>query len=509
MTKKLLVVDDNQQSLYLLQVILTRNGFEVETAANGAEALEMARRAPPEMIISDILMPVMDGFALCRAWKADERLKDIPFVFYTATYTDPRDEELALSLGAARFVVKPQDQAAFVTLVRQVIKERKTGRPFESGQPAPEETDYYRLYSKALVRKLEDKMLALEEINRALGQEITERKRAEEAIRESEERFRTIFERSTVGKSLTAPDGKFLQINKAFADMVGYTIEEIQQINFEQITHPDNVAESQECVRILLAGEQTVYRFEKRYIHKSGDIVWVDLSTTLLRNGRRTPLYLISSIVDITERKQAEEQLQHTLKSLRNAVSATVQVMTSTVEARDPYTAGHQVRSADLARAIATEMELPQEKIDAIRMAGTIHDIGKIAIPAEILSKPTKLTEIEFSLVKEHSQRGYEILKDVESPWRLAEIAYQHHERMDGTGYPRNLKGEDILIEARILAVADTVEAMSSYRPYRPGLGISAALKEIEKNKRILYDADAVDACLRLFREKRYELPQR
>jgi len=158
-----------------------------------------------------------------------------------------------------------------------------------------------------------------------------------------------------------------------------------------------------------------------------------------------------------------------------------------------------------LPRAIATEMGLPQEKIDAIRMAGSIHDIGKLSIPAEILSKPTKLSEIEFSLIKEHAHRGFEMLKDVESPWPLAEIVHQHHERMDGSGYPRNLKGEEICIEARILAVADVVEAMASHRPYRAGLGIEAALNEIEKNRGIFYDDAVADACLRLFREKGFQ----
>jgi putative nucleotidyltransferase with HDIG domain len=183
-----------------------------------------------------------------------------------------------------------------------------------------------------------------------------------------------------------------------------------------------------------------------------------------------------------------------------------MQVMASAVEARDPYTSGHQIRSADLARAIAMEMGLPQDKIDGIRMAGSIHDIGKLSIPAEILSKPTKLSEIEFSLIKEHARKGYEMLKDVESPWPLAEIVHQHHERMDGSGYPRNLKGDDILIEARILTVADVVEAMASHRPYRPGLGIDAALNEIEKNRGTLYDGAVADACLRLFREKGFNL---
>ncbi|MFZ2396651.1 MAG: HD domain-containing phosphohydrolase, partial [Smithella sp.] len=163
-------------------------------------------------------------------------------------------------------------------------------------------------------------------------------------------------------------------------------------------------------------------------------------------------------------------------------------------------------RSADLARAIATEIGLDQDKIDGIYMAGIVHDIGKIAIPAEILIKPTKLTNIEFSLIKQHSVSGYEILKDVESPWSLAEIVYQHHERMDGSGYPRNLKGDEIIMEARILSVADVVEAMASYRPYRAALGIEAALEEIEKNKGILYDEAVADACLKLFRERGYQL---
>jgi PAS domain S-box-containing protein len=204
-------------------------------------------------------------------------------------------------------------------------------------------------------------------------------------------------------------------------------------------------------------------------------------------------------------RKQGEEQLQYTLEKLRKSMRTTIQVMVSTVEARDPYTSGHQVRAAGLARAIATEMGLSPDKIDGLRMAGSIHDIGKISIPAEILSKPTKLSELEFAMIKEHAQRGYELLKNVESPWPLAEIVHQHHERMDGSGYPRHLKGEKILIEARILTVADVVEAMASHRPYRPGLGIDAALNEIERHRGTFYDDAVAAACLKLFREKGFQ----
>jgi HD-GYP domain-containing protein (c-di-GMP phosphodiesterase class II) len=227
---------------------------------------------------------------------------------------------------------------------------------------------------------------------------------------------------------------------------------------------------------------------------------------SLIRDENQQLVSIMGVTRDITERKMAEAKLQQTLGNLRKAVGTTIQTMVSAVEMRDPYTAGHQLRAANLACAIATEMELTQDKIDGIRMAGSIHDIGKLSIPAEILSKPTKLTYIEFSLIKEHSHTGYEMLKDVESPWPLAQIVYQHHERMDGSGYPRNLKGNEILIEARIMAVADVVEAMASHRPYRPSLGIDAALAEIEKNKGTHYDNTVADACLRLFREKGYQL---
>jgi PAS domain S-box-containing protein len=211
---------------------------------------------------------------------------------------------------------------------------------------------------------------------------------------------------------------------------------------------------------------------------------------------------LSSAVALIFQRDLAEESLRQTLESLHKSIGTTIQVMVSAVEARDPYTAGHQLRSADLSRAIAMEMGLPLEKVGGIRIAASIHDIGKLSIPAEILSRPAKLSEIEFCLIKEHSKRGYEILKNVESSWPLAEVVYQHHERMDGSGYPRNLKGDDILMEARILAVADVLEAMVSHRPYRPALGVNTALEEITKNRGTLYDAAVVDACLSLFRDK-------
>ena len=194
-------------------------------------------------------------------------------------------------------------------------------------------------------------------------------------------------------------------------------------------------------------------------------------------------------------------------RKLRRSLEDSIQAIAATVEARDPYTAGHEQRVAAIAAAIGTEMGLPAARVEGIHFGSLIHDLGKIRIPAEILSKPTRLMPVEYELIKGHAQAGYDILKGIDFPWPAAEMALQHHERMDGSGYPQGLKGDAIILEARVLAVADTVEAMASHRPYRPGLGIEKALTEIEKGRGIIFDVLVADACLRLFREKGYTLP--
>jgi len=197
--------------------------------------------------------------------------------------------------------------------------------------------------------------------------------------------------------------------------------------------------------------------------------------------------------------------LEKTVKTLQMALEGTIQTLTIAIEARDPYTTGHQRRVTDLSLSIAQEMGLPEDVVAGIRMAGLIHDIGKLAVPAEILCKPSKINDLEYQLVKTHPEVGYDILKKIDFPWPVADIVLQHHERMNGSGYPRKLKGPDIIIEARIINVADVVEAMASHRPYRPSLGIEKSLEQISKNRGILYDDEVVDACLRLFREKRFK----
>jgi len=200
------------------------------------------------------------------------------------------------------------------------------------------------------------------------------------------------------------------------------------------------------------------------------------------------------------------DKLKKTMNALRKAIDGIVEAMGLTVEIRDPYTAGHQKRVAEIAHAIAIEMGISKQQIEGIRVAGVIHDIGKMAVPAEILSKPGKITEHEFGIIKSHPEVGYEILRKVDFPWPIAQIVYQHHERMDGSGYPQGLSGKDIILEASIMAVADVVEAMASHRPYRPALGIDIALEEISKNRGVFYDPEVVDACLRIFKEEKFKL---
>ena len=236
----------------------------------------------------------------------------------------------------------------------------------------------------------------------------------------------------------------------------------------------------------------------------NGGYVWVEIENSVIyRKGKP---YAVQGIArDITEHKLATEALQRSYDQLRETFIATVNALASTVEMKDPYTAGHQRWVTRLACAIAKEMGLSEEKIEGIRMAGLIHDIGKLNIPAEILTKPGHLSEIQYNMIKIHPQVGCDILREIKFPWPVAQIVLQHHERMDGTGYPQGLSDEEIILEARILAVADTVEAMSSHRPYRVAHGIERALQEISRNRSTLYDPEVVDACLMLFTEKGFQ----
>lgn len=223
-----------------------------------------------------------------------------------------------------------------------------------------------------------------------------------------------------------------------------------------------------------------------------------------LIKGSITGSMLSRVICYAIERNNYEEELKRSLEKFTRALNETVKAMAMAVEIRDPYTAGHQKRGADLARAIAQEMNLTPEIVEGVQLASMIHDIGKISIPAEILSKPALLSTLELSLIKIHPQVGYDILKDIDFPWPIAQTVLQHHERINGSGYPAGLKNDAILLEAKVLAVADVVEAIASHRPYRPAYGTKQAIDEITRKQGILYDPFVVKSCLRLFQDKEY-----
>ncbi|KQC06113.1 MAG: hypothetical protein APR62_08435 [Smithella sp. SDB] len=339
------------------------------------------------------------------------------------------------------------------------------------------------------------------------GRDITDRKRAEEKLRYEEHRFRTFAEQSSDIIVIVNPEGIITYENQTVERALGFKPEERIGGTLFDLIHPDDLKLLNDASEKLASDKNSpALQYEVRLRHKNGSWRTFEVAGSNLVNDTVVEGVIIN-LHDITQRKQSEEKLKQTLESLKRAVGTTIQVLVSVLEVRDPYTAGHQTRVAHLASAIATEMGLAQEKIEGIRMAGSIHDIGKLSIPVEILSKPTILTDTEFALIKVHPQTGYDMLKDVESPWPLAQIVYQHHERMNGSGYPNNLKGDKIIMEARIMAVADVVEAMASHRPYRAALGIDMALEEIRKNKGILYDETVVDICLKLFTEKGYHFP--
>ncbi len=336
------------------------------------------------------------------------------------------------------------------------------------------------------------------------GGDIAGRKNIKEALESSEERYRDLVEKAGIGILIDDPDGNFKYANKRYAAMFGYGLKEIRNQSIRTLVHPDDVDRVLQYHYRRLERKKSPSRYKFKGIKKDGSSIFLEVDVVPIKEKYRI-IGTRSYIWDITVHQKDQDQVQETLEKLRKSLNATIDAIALTVEVRDPFTSGHHRRVADLARAIATEMKISKDQIDGIRAAGVIHDLGKICVPAEILSKPGKLNPSEFDLIKAHPKVAYDILKDIEFPWPVALIVYQHHERMDGSGYPQGLKGDDILLEARIIAVADVVEAMSSHRPYRPSLGLETALEEISKNKGILYDSKVVAACLRLFGEKRYE----
>jgi len=320
--------------------------------------------------------------------------------------------------------------------------------------------------------------------------------------------YKDLVEEANIAISVDDREGRPKYFNNKYASTFGYPPGEMEKQSLRTLVHPADVETVLNYHQERVSGNDAPSRYETRGIRKDGTVIYLEVAAAPIRDrsgitGTRAYLF------DISARKHLENKQNSTLKTLRKTTGTMVQVIERMLEIRDPYTVNHQQRVADLARAIATELGLSTDRVDGLRLAGLIHDIGKIAIPAEILSKPTRLSEVELQLVRTHPKIGYDLIKSIDLPWPVAMTVLQHHERLDGSGYPIGISGNEILLEAKILGVADVVEAMSSHRPYRPSLGMAKALEEISQKSGVLYDQEVVEACLKVLQQNgfgfRYE----
>jgi PAS domain S-box-containing protein/putative nucleotidyltransferase with HDIG domain len=325
--------------------------------------------------------------------------------------------------------------------------------------------------------------------------DVTQEKSTSWALTEAEEKYRSIFEHAVEGLFQLTPAGRFVTVNGALARMLGYA-------STQQLTARGNAAadvfvrpEDRQFLHAALGETGVVRAMESELSRADGQRIWVSLQARAVRDGAGSVVLYEGSMEDITERRRSQEALRQTLKQTRSLFHQTVKSLSTTVRFRDPYTAGHQDTVARLAAAIAQEMGLPKDTVTGIRVAGQLHDIGKISVPVRYLCKPGRLVGLEWEFMKQHAATGYEILKDIDFPWPVAEIVRCHHERLDGSGYPRGLDASALGIEARILAVADVLDAMASNRPYRPALGVDAALAELTRHRGAAFDGDVVDTA--------------
>jgi len=457
---EILLVEDNEAHVELIRRALMseRKKFHLTVAGTLAEARKMLKKVQPGLMIVDYKLPDGEGIELL---PGDPGKLTFPVVMLTG-HGDEKVAAAAIRAGALDYIAKSDRTLADIPhIIERILRE---------------------------------------------WEHITERRQAEKALQQEEQRARQIIATARDAFVSMDADGIITDWNPRAEEIFGWSRSEALGQKPTELFVPEEYHEAhiKGFAHYLATGEGPMINqhIEITALHRDGHTLPVELSIVPVRSDDSVSFNAF--IRDISARQRAQKALEKSRGQLKAGLIGTIVAVSRAVEARDPYTAGHQQRVARLARCIAQEMELDAEQIEGLRMGATIHDIGKIHLPAEILSKPSKLTEMEFELVKTHSQVGYDILKDIKFPWPVADIAYQHHERIDGTGYPQGLKGDEICLEARIVAVADVVEAMSSHRPYRPALGIDAALKEIESHRGQWFEPAAVDACLKLFREKKF-----
>ncbi len=431
---------------------ITFTSLRVETRDAFVRALEEFH---PDIIMSDYKLPDFNGMAALEIVRRDH--PEVPVVMVTGALSDIEAVEL-IHAGAKDYVLKDR-LARLAPAVQRALAAERSARA---------------------------------------------RKTAEKALQESEAKFRALVESTSDWIWELDDEWVYMYSSPQVRDLLGYSVEEIIGKTPFELMPPNEREQDKARLRTTFTEQRHFRLLENVFLHNDGRLVYLETSGAPMFDAQGVFSGYRGIGRDVTERKERERERLASAQRLEQTLMQTIEAIAATVEARDPYTAGHQRRVAVLARAMAQEMGLSDNKIRGLYLAATIHDLGKVSIPAEILSKPGVLNRMEFELVKTHPQAGYDIIKDAQFPWPIAQMVLQHHERLDGSGYPQQLKEERIQHEAKILAVADVVEAMSSNRPYRPGLGLNAALDEIIKHRGVLYDAVVVDTCIRLFREKNF-----
>lgn len=457
---RLLHLEDVPSDAELIRTEIKRAGlnFEWLCVDNEASYKRALLDFQPDIILADYKLPTYDGAQALRASKSIAPL--VPYIVVTGTLGEEKTVELMRN-GAVDYVLKDR-LARLPEAIRNALDNAKSNRQRKEVQKK-------LIESEAMLREAQ----AISHIG-SWRCEL-----ADDLIHWSEESCLILGLEHDCGSH----------------DLISF----IEKIVFDE----DRLLVKQQFEDARTGRSE--YKCEFRIRRLDGKIRWVQARGMLIRDGEGKPLRLSGTNLDITERKEAEIERLIMLGKIELNLMQFVSAISRVLEQRDPYTAGHQLRVAELALSIARELGLDEHRCKGLHLAGMMHDLGKISIPSEILSKPGRLSEIEYIMVRTHAEAGYEVLKEIDFPWPIADMVRQHHERIDGSGYPLGLKGEKILLEGCILGVADVVEAMSSHRPYRPGLGIDAALDEIKKGKGLLYNSAVVDACLKIFGEGRFE----
>ncbi len=485
---RILAVDDDPAILDLYQQILNSDSkkdgsdtnFEIDCCSQGKEAVDAVKlslefKQPYAVIFLDLNMPPgPDG-----EWTAEQIQKLDPYT------------NIVVVSGFMR-----SSPAKFAKQSNLPDKSLYLQKPFHRQEilqfaTALSEKWQAELKLRNIHQQMEDlvgeRTKALLQTNKRMVKEVEQRRETEKALHMSEINFRNMINSNADGILILDENSIVKFMNPAAESIFGTKAEHFVGQTFEHLIIPEKPTE----LDITIGdGKSMVAEMRVMETEWEGQNVYV------------------ASLRDITDRKRMQQRLQLGLDNLKDVMDGTIRAMALAVEMRDPYTSGHQHRVAELGQAIAEEINLSAESIEGVYMAASIHDIGKISLPAEILSKPIKLTEIELIMIQAHSKVGYDILKGIDFPWPIAQTVLQHHERIDGSGYPHGLGENEILIEARIVGVCDVVETMASHRPYRPAMGLDKALGEVSGNKGKLYDEQAVNACLKLFNEKGFRFSE-